>query len=446
MKNKLLILALLCLSVLSYAQLTLPTSNQVFISVNVTGFVPNPGTYQLTPVNRLSDAISMASTGLETPLTTELMTPQQAVSAERDSLYKNFQALRSVKLVRGKETLSCDLQKFMRMGDLGQNPLLRDGDVIIVAPIAKSVSIWGEVYIPGEYEYLEGDDLQDLFDLAQGFTLGADRKSVSIYRYKDSGGTFDLLRYDLRSQIASSISLKEGDRIIVAQDSEARRAWKITVEGNVKAPGEYLISENTTLYDILLQCGGPTLRGDLNNALYAYRPVDSEIDVEFERLKELSLAQMSIMEYQYLLNRMRQYKGKYGISVAEVWAGKGSCPNPVLHNGDYLFVPEIMDMVEVRGQVVNPGLVPFVEGKNWEYYIQAAGGYTNNKRWNGTRIISASSGNWLKPSKKYPLMPGDTVFVAEKTERDLWTDVKDILLVATQLVTVFLGVRAITTN
>jgi protein involved in polysaccharide export with SLBB domain len=101
-------------------------------------------------------------------------------------------------------------------------------------------------------------------------------------------------------------------------------------------------------------------------------------------------------------------------------------------------------MVEVSGQVVNPGLIPWVEGKNYEYYIALAGGYTNNKRWNGTRIISAASGNWVKPSKKLTLDPGDTIYVSEQDTYNTWNRFKDIMLIATQVITIFLGVRTLT--
>jgi len=150
------------------------------------------------------------------------------------------------------------------------------------------------------------------------------------------------------------------------------------------------------------------------------------------------------MEYRYMLNRIRQFPGRYSVDVARVWESKGTEINPVVHDGDYLFIPQYLDMVEVSGQVVNPGLIPWVEGKNYEYYIALAGGYTNNKRWNGTRIISAASGNWVKPSKKLTLDPGDTIYVSEQDTYNTWNRFKDIMLIATQVITIFLGVRTLT--
>jgi len=87
-----------------------------------------------------------------------------------------------------------------------------------------------------------------------------------------------------------------------------------------------------------------------------------------------------------------------------------------------------------------------VEGANWKYYIEAAGGYTNNRRYNGVRIIRAASGNWVKPSKNLPINPGDMVFVAEQTDRDIWTDIKDVVSLASQVVTIFIGIYAITSK
>ncbi len=444
MKTKLLIAALLLLACLAGAQTIPLTGSQVLISVNVTGFVANPGTYQMTPLSRISDAIKTA--GKTTPVVTgtQIITPQQTQRAERDSLLENFQGLRRVHLTRGRETKTYDLLKFMRAGDLEQNPLLRDGDLINVPSLDTSVTISGEVYFPGEYEFVPGDRLSDILTLAQGFTLSADRDILTIYRYRADSPEFEVLRVDLQTQRAEDVSLRPHDRISVAANTEHRRAWKITVEGDVKAPGDYYIGENTRLYDVLQLCGGPTSRGNLRSAIFANRAGSEQLDPELERLMQLEVTDMTSMEYRYMLNRIRQYPGRYSIDVSRVWESQGEEANPILRDGDYLFVPQHMDMVEVSGQVVNPGLIPWVEGQNFEYYIQQAGGYTNNRRWNGTRVISASSGNWVKPSKKLTLDPGDNIYVSEKDTYDTWTRFKDIMLIATQVITIFLGIRTLT--
>ncbi|HPX67681.1 MAG TPA: SLBB domain-containing protein [Candidatus Syntrophosphaera sp.] len=452
MKTKLLIALLLLGVTLLSAQLEMLNPAQTYISVSVTGYVKNPGVYKMTPMDRLSDALEKA----RKPLTEQVLPVQTMeepkVPTSRFPLesgepeepdYDALQGLRRVKVSRGGSDSYYDLQKFRLTGDASQNPLLRDGDVITVSAQQSTVSLTGMVYLPGEYEFVPGDKLSDILSLAQGFTPQADLGKIVIYRYRDNLVDFDNLAIDLNSTDASQVALQAFDRVVVPQDLEKRRSWKITVDGNVKAPGEYLVGESTTLYDVLLMCGGPSSRGDLSRAVYLNGSYSLRADPDFERLKSLYYSQMTVMEYQYMRNRLRQVQGRYSVDVARLWETQGKEGNVTLRDGDYLFVPELLQMVEVSGQVVNPGLVPWVRGKDYSYYIQQAGGYTNNHRVFGTRIISADSGNWVKPSRKQALEPGDVIFVSEKNERQFWTDFKDSVAVAASVLTIFVSVRAI---
>lgn len=446
MKTKLILALLICCSAVLGAQISLVNPTQAYISVSVTGFVQNPGVYKLTPVDRLSDALEKAKSQPAPALSPELTVAQPRNGHDTTTKFTEFQGLRNVTLTRGKLVQHCDLLKFQRTGDMAHNPLLKDGDVIHVAPFQTAVSILGNVYLPGEYEYVEGDRLSDILAIAQGFTLEADQKNISIYRYKENMIDFAILSVNLSTQSAESIAIMPHDRVIVPQDLEKRRAWKITVQGWVKAPGDYLIGDNTTLYDILLQCGGPTQRGDLKNAVYVNGNNSTKEDPEFERLKMLPLTEMTPLEYNYLRTRLRQLKGRYSVDIEKVWQSKGSEANVKLHNLDYLYVPENLDMVFVSGQVQRPGLVDWVEGENWKYYIEAAGGFTNNRRAGGIRVIDGNSGNWIKPSKRLQINPGDMVFISEKIDRDLWMDFKDFLLITSQLVTIYIGLNSALTK
>ena len=91
-------------------------------------------------------------------------------------------------------------------------------------------------------------------------------------------------------------------------------------------------------------------------------------------------------------------------------------------------------------------MIPWMEGKDWSYYIQAAGGYTNNRKTGKDRIIRGTSGNWVKPNKKVAIQPGDTIFIPAQTDRSLWTDVKDIVTLTSSVVTIILGIHALTAN
>ena len=59
-------------------------------------------------------------------------------------------------------------------------------------------------------------------------------------------------------------------------------------------------------------------------------------------------------------------------------------------------------------------------------------------------MISSASGNWVKPSKKMELNPGDQIYVSEEVTYDNWSRFKDVMLIATQVMTIFLGIRTLT--
>lgn len=452
MRSKSLILFLL-LACIALAAVEIPQLPLGYtpISVSVTGYVERPGIYQLSTHHRLSDALELTKELKVGPFSTpipEIEVELRPWKTGVDSTRADLQALRSIRFTRGGKTEVYDLLSYFRTGDISQNPLLRDGDAIHIPTIAKTISIQGMINKPGDYEFLNGDKLGMLIDLAQGLIPGADLARVSLYRYGTDKRSFETRTLDLRgyetNPTLAGISLEEGDRIMIPMDAEYHRKWKVSITGKVNAPGEYLIGENSTLYDVLLQAGGPGSRGDLGTAIYVNEMMNESPDPDFERLKKLSMSQMTPLEYNYLRSKMRQIKGKYGVDIQKIWDTKGSEGNITLRDGDLIYVPEKMDMIWVSGQVVNPGMRPLTAGKNWKEYIADAGGFTNNRKARGIRIIRASSGNWVKASNKIELKSGDMIFVPEKTDRDVWVDVKDIFLIASQIVTIVIGVRALT--
>lgn len=450
MKTKLVTLLFLLTAVLLGAQFTSLVSTPVVpISVSVTGFVPNPGSYSLPITARLSDAINATKLTLPDVEDQLSLTTTQKKVVEQDSLYTNQQGLRKVRLTRGNASQEYDLLRFMYLGEPEHNPLLKDGDLIWIPAKESFVSVSGCVNLPSDIQFVEGDDLGLVLRLAQGLTPDADRTQVLIYRAKSGAKDFEVFRQDISSHAdleLVSYPLQPRDRVIVGRDANSPLARKVKVEGAVNIPGEFWIGENTRLYDVLKQCGGPANKGDLSNAVLINGPYSEKLNPEIERLKIHGNTQMTPIEYSYLRNSLRQIKGKYSLDLKDTWESEGESSNPILQDGDYIFVPETFDFIAVSGQVVNPGLVPWVEGESHKYYIEACGGYTNNRIAGGVRIIRDNHGNWVKPSKKLQLRPGDMVYVPEKSDRDRWTDIKDVALLATQILSVVMSIRVLVLN
>ena len=445
MKTKLFAIIFLACSVFLGAQLS-PLGSVLPINVSVTGFVPNPGSYTLAITARLSDAIQATKETLPEVSDPLLLTIAQKKAIEEDSLYTHHQGLRKIKLTRDGKTAEYDLLRFMILGELDHNPLLKDGDLVWVPAKEHFVSVSGSVNLPSDIQYVAGDDLGLILRLAQGLRPDADKARVMVYRSKRDAKDFDVDVQDI-SLYADLESIKYPlqamDKIIVARDASSPLAHKVKVEGAVNIPGEYWIGENTRLYDVLQQCGGATHKGDLANAVFINGPYSEKLSPDMERLNLFSITQMSPLEYSYLRNAMRQLKGKYSLDLQDTWDSAGQSSNPLLQDGDYVFVPEAFDFVAVSGQVHKPGLVPWVKGKDYKYYVDACGGYANNHNIRGVRIIRDNSGNWVKPAKNIQLRPGDMVFVPDKTDRDFWADLKDVALLATQIMTIVMSIRVL---
>ncbi len=459
MKTKLLLLLILCASCLMAIEI--PTTESVIpISVSLTGFVENPGVYQLSPLNRLSDLLQMeqmmsleAMQKLRLPETKDLepklLTPKISLAKEDEPKpdYKKMQALRSVQLIRNGQVLSYDLLRFYRLGDTDSNPYLKDGDVVVIQAIKSFVHITGAINLPAEMEYVAGDKLGNILSLAKGFCFDADPARIQLYRYAANRIDFEVITLNLKQDASlENYALQADDRINVPGDSEIRTRKRIKISGQIKNPGEYVIDTNTTLYDVLMQAGGITKRGDAKSMVYYNDNLNAETDNYLEMLMQRTMSDMTPLEYSYLRTNLMQLKGKYSLDAQKLFATNGQEANPVLHDGDRIFVPELMNMVWVSGQVRHPGLVAWVEGKNWDYYIAAAGGYANNRKVGKGRLIRGQSGNWVTPQKSVSIVPGDVVFVPSQTDRSLWTDVKDIVTLTSSMITIIIGLRALTTK
>ena len=62
---------------------------------------------------------------------------------------------------------------------------------------------------------------------------------------------------------------------------------------------------------------------------------------------------------------------------------------PVM-SGDSIIVPKHTSVVEISGEIYHPGYVQYIVGKNLEYYLESAGGYTNEADKNSIIVIYAN--------------------------------------------------------
>jgi protein involved in polysaccharide export with SLBB domain len=459
MRIKLLLLLTVILSAVVLQVYAVDISSQnlqnvVPVSVSVTGDVARPGIYTLTAMNRLSEALDMANldiAGLKQSFIPALSKDLPSLSAARtpetrDTVKAEVFGNRKVVLERQGQKQVLDLLKFYRTGDISQNPFLRDGDVIFVTPVRAVVTVDGSVKKPGDYEFRDTDTLKDLLDLALGATEDADLSHIMLFRYKGDFSEFDKLDIDASSypepgSSSLAMPINSGDRVLVPSNAEFRKAYKVRVTGKVKMPGMYYVNDKTTVYDLLVMAGGPSKEADLRNSIIFSRPASEGFDPDFERLSKLTMNQMTWLEYSYMRTKTRQLKGRYSLDFDQCWTSQGRNANLILRDGDEIYIPEQVNGIWVAGQVRNPGLITWSKDLKWKDYLAAAGGFANNRKVQGTRIIRVHSGNWIKPTDKMQLNPGDVIFVPDKEEHYLWDDIKTVILLTSQLLTILIAVR-----
>ncbi len=356
---------------------------------------------------------------------------------------------RNIRLLKtdGRE-FRADMDQFLKIGKTDHNPLLTEGDRIVIPINTGNVLVSGHVGRPGHYEWVDGERLKDYIDLSGGFLAGAIRSRIEVYQFKNgSGSLVDSLSCDLEEgegEIgeADNPVIKMGDQIFIRRLPDWHERTIAVVSGEVFYPGEYAIREGTeTLLDLIARAGGVKEEGSLHEATLVRRTGQDEYDPEFERLKLIPVADMTEDEYEYLKLRSRERKGRVVVDFGKLLeGGEGGEENEdlLLLRGDRITIPARKNAIAVSGQVANPGSVEYIIGEEVEYYIDRAGGYGWRARKNKTRIIRARTGEWLYASKVRHLEAGDTIWIPEKPQRDWWQIFKDTMTIAAQVATVYI--------
>jgi protein involved in polysaccharide export with SLBB domain len=171
---------------------------------------------------------------------------------------------------------------------------------------------------------------------------------------------------------------------------------------------------------------------------------EGDPDLEFERLREMPVAEMSDDEYSYFKTKSRQLHQVVVVDFEKLFMKDDKAEDILLQRGDIIDIPAIRKTVNVNGLVNDPGAVQYRAGKKLSYYIDQAGGYHWNARKSRVRVIKGSTGQWLKPSKVRGIEPGDVIWVPEKPERNYWDLFKDFVRVSAEIATVILVAHQVT--
>ncbi|MBP2648621.1 MAG: polysaccharide export protein [Gemmatimonadetes bacterium] len=275
------------------------------------------------------------------------------------------------------------------------------------------IVITGAVRKPGRQPYSEGMTLRDAALLADGLREDAflDYAEVArLPRNRESGQMASSIRVPLDSTYvfdrgangkylgppglpaaasgAPSFVLEPFDNVLIFEQPGWELQRVVALTGQVQFPGRYaLVNRNQRLSDLIAQAGGLTKE--------AY-----PAGIQFYRRKD--------------------NEGRIGIDLPLVLADSGYYDNLILAGGDSIHIPEYNPVVRVSGAVNAPLAVTWAEGKNMDFYVASAGGYSRDAD-KGRAYVTQPSGKvesvhrrFLLPDGKPVPAAGATIFVPEK--------------------------------
>ncbi|MHB8579935.1 MAG: SLBB domain-containing protein [Ignavibacteriaceae bacterium] len=371
------------------------------ITVSLLGDVLKPASYELTGNSRLIDLIAISN------------------GMTKTSDYRNIKIISA-----GNVSKKYDLFKFLRFADKKSNPLLQDGDAVIVDRVDKIVSILGEVKFPGAYEYLENESAADLIDLAGGFLTASKKDTIEVVRFEPDGKNQFSLYYSYDDLVNRKIVINNNDQIFIRKIPDYYVSKHVEVTGWVKYPGIYkIVEDQTTLKDIIEEAGGFRKDASLTDATLLRTMGTVEHDPEYNRIKEIPRKDMTDDEYDYFKAKSRERAGSVVVDFVGLFKMKNVSENVVLKNSDVINVPEAKNYITLIGQVVNPGNVIYQKDLNVDGYIKLAGGFGWRAVKGDVRVVRSNSGEWVNAGDVITLNPGDVIWVPEKTPAPKFWDV-----------------------
>ena len=354
--------------------------NRYTNSVNIRGAIYRPGTYELSTGLTVSKLIAKAD-GL------------------KDEAFKNRGLIiRTNELDLTKKVLPFSVQNIINKTDL-DIVLQKDDQVIIGAADAYkqnyTLSLQGEVKKPGTFNYVEGITLKDLLFLADGFTDASAIDKIEIARrYAGDSVTnanniaviIDAVSEKNLSTIGADVALNPWDIVIVRRKPSYQEQISVRILGEVKYPGNYtLTTKNERISSVVARSGGLT-NFAFTEAASLTRINKAELrSLNEDKLKKL---QRDIDDSSSILaTEILKPTIKVGLDLQAILKNPGGLDDVVLQEGDILNIPKQQREVKVNGEVMVPSEVVYKEGAGLNYYIDKAGGFTDNARMRKVYVI-----------------------------------------------------------
>ena len=370
------------------------------IQVYIVGLAFNPGLYTLNGNSNVLHALSMAGGVTDNG------------------------SLRKVQLRRNGELIKTfDFYELFINGRSDMPLRLRSGDVILIPPAHKIISIFGGINRELTYELLEKESISDLINFSNGLSSSANISKPIRVLSVQQGSTISAF-YDFNE--VQNIYPQDNDSVYI----EEYLFKEVSISGAVKYPGKYILSMNKRLSDLIIEAGG--YREDA----YVYGGI-----LQSDKAEEYSLIG-SEMSYQQFLTNLIESGIEFSPEILSATSNLKTsissrvianfdldtiCDFPefdtLLQNNDEVIIPSKTQQVYVYGAVNSPGAKRHDLKNNLSDYIKNSGGLSLNAEKNNiyivhpngeSTIVKLDKINFFGQSSTLEIYPGSFIFVTPK--------------------------------
>lgn len=326
------------------------------------------------------------------------------------------------------------------------------------------VELAGRVRAPGTYPLESEMRISDLIRAGGSLSAEAYTLDAELTRYSVVDGERRIVNVvdvdlagALRKDAVADLVLEPYDYLSISQVPEWDVIRTVTIEGEVRFPGQYRVRRGETLNEVLERAGGLTDSAFPEGAVFLRESLRKREQEQIELLARRLESDLTSLSLQLadqggsdtlttgraLLEQLRETEavGRLVISPFNLQGAERRLSTAVpieMKDGDRLMVPKRSQVVTVIGETQQNTSHLYLPDLARDDYINLSGGLTRRAdkkriyivRANGAVVVGNSS-RWLGRGGNIDVRPGDTIVVPLDADRmrplTFWTNVTQII-------------------
>ncbi|MEO5775140.1 MAG: SLBB domain-containing protein [Sphingomicrobium sp.] len=392
------------------------------ITVYVTGFAAVPGSYTVSSLSTLVNAV---------------------LTAGGPSAGGSF---RSIQVRRNGQLISdFDLYDLLLKGDKSADVILQNGDVIYIAPAGPQVAVVGSVNVEAIYEARSNETIYDMLLYAGGINTVAESGRLLLFDSTKPGGWQELAAAQVQSRPAARGEVVRVLSAVGLAQPLFRQPALVSVTGEIVNPGRYYVQPGTPVSTVIARAGGLTSQAFPFGTVFTRESVRQTQQDSYERAMrdaELLLTtapltsssqsqQLQPARLEAVRSVVQQLRARKpdGRLVLDVQPSDRALPaDMIVENNDTIYVPSQPVTVGVFGAVPTPASFQYRQGQRVADYLRQAGGI--QKIGDKSQIFVIRANGVVLPRRdalRAYALPGDLIFVPVNANRgEFWEHLRDV--------------------